>query len=180
MKNQNHVYSLIPFHAGPNTNLFSVTAELFQESNSKLILDFEISGDLELITWPNLQKGSPRLENLWQHTCLETFFTTSELENGPYVEINCAPSGAWNAYDFSSYRQGMQNSPNITARLEKYAMDATTARFQIEIESKVSIPLFAFNLSAVIEFSDGSISYWAIRHPSEKPDFHRRSEWTQV
>ena len=30
----------------------------------------------------------------------------------------------------------------------------------------------ALALSAVIERVDGSISYWALRHPSDKPDFH--------
>ena len=27
-------------------------------------------------------------------------------------------------------------------------------------------------LSVVIETLDGAISYWALAHPSEKPDFH--------
>jgi hypothetical protein len=27
-------------------------------------------------------------------------------------------------------------------------------------------------LSAVIEAADGTISYWALKHPSDRPDFH--------
>jgi len=27
-------------------------------------------------------------------------------------------------------------------------------------------------LSAVIEATDGSLSYWALEHPADKPDFH--------
>jgi hypothetical protein len=27
-------------------------------------------------------------------------------------------------------------------------------------------------LSAVIEATDGTLSYWALAHPSDKPDFH--------
>jgi hypothetical protein len=27
-------------------------------------------------------------------------------------------------------------------------------------------------LSAVIEANDGTLSYWALKHPAAKPDFH--------
>jgi hypothetical protein len=30
----------------------------------------------------------------------------------------------------------------------------------------------ALGISAVIEASDGTRSYWALAHPSDKPDFH--------
>jgi hypothetical protein len=29
-------------------------------------------------------------------------------------------------------------------------------------------------LSAVIEETDGHLSYWALAHPAERPDFHHR------
>jgi len=29
-------------------------------------------------------------------------------------------------------------------------------------------------LSAVVEETDGRLSYWAIAHPGERPDFHHR------
>ena len=29
-------------------------------------------------------------------------------------------------------------------------------------------------LSAVCEARDGSLQYWALRHPAERPDFHDR------
>ena len=33
-------------------------------------------------------------------------------------------------------------------------------------------PLQRARLAAVIEATDGSLSYWALAHPSDKPDFH--------
>ena len=36
----------------------------------------------------------------------------------------------------------------------------------------VQMTLAAFGLTAVIETLDGAISYWALAHPAEKPDFH--------
>jgi len=33
-------------------------------------------------------------------------------------------------------------------------------------------------LTAVIETQDGNLSYWALHHPAERPDFHRNAGWT--
>ncbi len=33
-------------------------------------------------------------------------------------------------------------------------------------------------LSAVIEAADGTLSYWALTHPGERPDFHQRAAFT--
>ena len=45
----------------------------------------------------------------------------------------------------------------------------------VALEARIELPLDAegpFGLSAVIETIDGAISYWALAHPAEKPDFH--------
>lgn len=36
---------------------------------------------------------------------------------------------------------------------------------------------WALGLSAVIEQSDGALSYWALAHPRPQPDFHHRGGW---
>ncbi|NMF90687.1 hypothetical protein GPA26_19635, partial [Aromatoleum petrolei] len=33
-------------------------------------------------------------------------------------------------------------------------------------------------LTAVVETLDGTLSYWALRHPSARPDFHLRDAFT--
>ena len=33
-------------------------------------------------------------------------------------------------------------------------------------------------LTAVIELTDGSKSYWALKHPGERPNFHHRDGFT--
>jgi len=36
---------------------------------------------------------------------------------------------------------------------------------------------WSLGLSAVIESADGRLSYWALRHPAPRPDFHQRAGW---
>jgi hypothetical protein len=42
------------------------------------------------------------------------------------------------------------------------------------METRLELPIGAtrLGLSAVIETVDGFFSYWALAHPSDKPDFH--------
>lgn len=177
MKNQSFVYSLHPFTETSQTKLITISAELFLETSNKLKIDYEISGDLSAITWPPALKGSPRQDNLWNHTCLEAFFSASDKGESPYWEMNCSPSGAWNAYEFSSYREGMTHSSDTTVRLDGAQRESTSFLLQVEIENKKAFKFDSFALTAVIEFTDGQKSYWAIRHALEKPDFHHRSGW---
>ena len=45
-----------------------------------------------------------RTDELWRTTCFEAFVRT----DGGYVEYNLSPSGAWAAYRFDGYREGMR------------------------------------------------------------------------
>jgi hypothetical protein len=49
-------------------------------------------------------------------------------------------------------------------------LDAVIRLDRLEV-SYVHAPL-SLALSAVIEDSAGTLSYWALRHPAGKPDFH--------
>ena len=110
-----------------------------------------------------------RADELWKTTCFEAFLRTSGQRH--YLEWNFAPSGAWAAYDFSDYRDGMADaeigSPpyiRMEDNLGWWALGATIA-----VEAGRSWEL---GLSAVIEEKDGTKSYWALAHAGPKPDFH--------
>lgn len=53
--------------------------------------------------------GKGRADGLWQQTCFELFLRAPG-EAG-YVELNLSPSERWAAYDFGSYRAGMEERP---------------------------------------------------------------------
>lgn len=111
-----------------------------------------------------------RADDLWQTTCFEAFLRVRGAE--AYREWNFAPSGQWAAYDFIDYREGRADAEATVpyVRVEDnftwWALGATIA---VEADSE-----WELGLSAVIEEKDGTKSYWALAHPTEKPDFHHR------
>jgi len=128
-------------------------------------LEFDLAGPVETVLWPGTA-ARVHTDELWRTTCFEAFVRTE----GGYVEYNLSPSGAWAAYRFDGYREGMRRleipAPFIVTRMVQ-------GRFVLTVD--LSLPEDAtgpVGLTAVIERFDGSIAYWALAHPSDKPDFH--------
>lgn len=120
-------------------------------------------------------KPARRAGLLWEHTCCEIFIAREA--STAYYELNFSPSGEWAAYAFSCYREGSALSddglsPGIAVRRsrERLELDALVRLDRLS-SALVSSPL-ALGLSAVVEETSGRLSYWALRHPPGKPDFH--------
>jgi hypothetical protein len=119
-----------------------------------------------------------RTDELWRHTCFEAFL------RGPsttaYYEFNFAPSTQWAAYKFSGYRSGMRvateiNAPRIEVEVqrEQYTLQALVELDEaLPLASRGGAAIWRVGLSAVIKETSGRQSYWALAHPSGKPDFH--------
>jgi hypothetical protein len=151
------------------------TIEVLTERSAagELKLTFCLRGDIARIRLP--PAALPRFATeLWQHTCFEAFVG---IEGQPaYHEFNFAPSGEWAVYAFSDYRQGR------SARAESQpltSVDVTDARLELKavlglgtLSAEHRDGALRIGLSAVIEAVDGTRSYWAIRHPADRPDFH--------
>ncbi|HTE42839.1 MAG TPA: DOMON-like domain-containing protein [Steroidobacteraceae bacterium] len=128
---------------------------------------FAIQGDLSRLSLPQ-QGVSQRADRLWQHTCCELFVGVAE--SSAYVEFNFSPSRAWAAYRFSEYREGMANfdiaPPQIDVTIEdEYVMQVAAMLPRDHVFDRLAA-------ACVVEQRDGAISYWAVRHPPGKPDFH--------
>jgi hypothetical protein len=104
-----------------------------------------------------------RTDGLWQTTCFELFVA----DDVGYREYNFSPSGAWAAYRFSDYREGVAELEMDALRIELFGPS-------ISIEADLGIGDRAFALTAVIEEKSGAKSYWSLAHPPGKPDFHHR------
>ena len=136
----------------------------FERDGLLLWLRFTAIGDPSAIAWP-AEAGRGRADDLWRHTCFEAFVVSDE----GYVEYNLSPSGQWASYRFDSPRMGMRHAEEVgTVSGLDGAFD------QMALEGRIELPHGArrLGLSAVIEDVDGHISYWALAHPSAKPDFH--------
>ena len=121
---------------------------------------------------PAVPRGSDRL---WEHTCFEAFI--AEKGKPEYYEFNFSPSGEWAAYSFRSYRDGMRlhhETPplQIAVRTTTDSLELSTAIDLKRLRILTSNERLQLGLSAVIEENDGTLSYWALKHPAGKPDFH--------
>lgn len=133
---------------------------------------YVVRGAVERIALP--ARAAPRhTDELWRHTCFEAFIAAQDRP--AYVECNFAPSGAWAAYRFSRYRSGMKAlapvaSPRVTLHTQPDRL-VLEARLQLNEFAGQSLRI---GITAVIEDQAGGRSYWALRHPRSKPDFHHR------
>jgi hypothetical protein len=159
----------------PSTRAEAVRAiqVLVRRSSAVLRMTFRLDGDIPRIRVP--LPGVPRIATqLWQHTCFEAFIAAEG--QAAYHEFNFAPSGEWAAYAFCGYRNGGPLA-NETMR-PHIAVRSTGSRLELDAVVRLDVlsalhphASLRIGLSAVIEASDG-LSYWAIHHPADKPDFH--------
>jgi hypothetical protein len=159
--------------SSPPETVRSVGVLVRRPTSDELHITFRLDGDIPRIRVPS--PVPPRIATqLWRHSCFEAFIA---IEGQPaYHEFNFAPSGEWAVLAFGSYRDGgpLANElmcPQIAVR---------SAGGWLELDATVRLGLLSaihpraalrVGLSAIIEASDG-LSYWALRHPADKPDFH--------
>ena len=138
-----------------------------------LRLAYTLSGNTAGLRIPATAKPGPA-DGLWQHTCLEAF--VSAEGEAAYREFNFSPSGQWAAYRFAGERQrDATTAPDLPAPAIHRAITPTLLTLDVHLP-RAALPASALHLElalcAVIEEPDGSLSYWALQHPCERPDFH--------
>jgi hypothetical protein len=117
-------------------------------------------------------------DELWRHTCCELF--VGVVGDAAYREFNWSPSGQWAIYRFSDYRVRDSSRLNVTLPAPgiRYASGAAgwTLRARLEAAAMPDVAGAQIELAvaAVLEATDCSLSYWALRHAVARPDFHRR------
>lgn len=166
--------TLIPFEHTAVTDLFTVEAEIFIDGPDSGLLEFRITGPLEQLIFPDPTLVESRRDELWKGTCLEAFFAVETSPESSYLEMNCAPNGDWNAYEFSGYRQGMKTSENTKVRVIHREGSAEEVLFRLRLESPLLGQMKHASLTTILQLQDGSFTYWALKHPGAKPDFHNK------
>jgi hypothetical protein len=148
--------------------------------SSALGISFTLKGDIALLRIP--QSATPRrADGLWQHTCFETFIGVKD--SPAYYEFNFSPSGEWAAYAFREYRDGGpidddQLNPRIVVQKEAETLELHSV-IRLDRLSKIQPgSILRLGLAAVVEDINGRLSYWALKHPPAKPDFHHPDNFT--
>ena len=168
---------LIPHATTPLPQVRSLEVVLAATGEGGLSAEFDCrcaSGALRL---PQARPAAAA-DELWRHTCCELF--AGVAGEAVYREYNFSPSGQWAMYRFSAYRERDAAAPDPAppAPRIRFALDAQGWTLQARLAA-LALPGAAagrieIGISAVLEAADGSLSFWALRHASAQPDFHRR------
>ena len=151
-----------------------IEARLGWTTGRSLALTYSLDGDISRLRI--LSRRHPRrADGLWQHTCFEAFIAVKRQTN--YYEFSFSPSREWAVYGFHAYRDGAAIEddgldPRISVRSVPNSFEIGAL---VRLDRLSSIQLggvLRLGLSAVIEEQDGTLSYWALKHPPGKPDFH--------
>jgi len=168
-----HAAELVPHPACARDSIRVSASIEAAASSSFLIFRFRVEGDVVSLHLP--ASGSlRRRDGLWQHSCFEAFLRPDASH--AYHEFNFAPSGDWAAYRFEGPRNG-RTEPDAPAP----AIEFSRGKDACDLSARVSVAAFPelaradaidVGLAAVLEYDDGRLSYWALAHAGEKPDFH--------
>jgi hypothetical protein len=156
-----------------------LVVDFAQPEPGVLALRYELAGDPFRLRVPAAAVPERR-DGLWRHTCFELF---AAAPGERYWEWNFSPSGEWAAYSFAGYREAMAPleltaAPAISVRIAA-RMLTLVARTQLPETLVGNAPgAVRLGLAAVVEDAAGELSYWALAHPRERPDFHAREAFT--
>ncbi len=161
---------LRPFN--PINKSLRLNVELQIEDNC-LTLTYDLYDPENLILIPYPESPTTRVIGLWESTCFELFIR--EKREDHYFEFNFSFKEKWNCFYF----------PKPNAHLTEWPTDLLPSISRLTPHQlEVNIPLSIFKkgfwqpgrmqlgISAVLEDLQGDLSYWALAHPDNKPNFH--------
>jgi len=157
----------------PNDAVRSLGVQLRLEAGV-LMFRYALDADMSRVRVPPSSAGG-RADALWKHTCFEAFVAPADAAG--YHEFNFSPSLDWAIYRFGAYREGMSTAeidrvPQISVRRGDDGLELHSTVRLGRLVDLGDARLLRIALAAVIEDEDGRLSYWGLRHPPGKPDFH--------
>jgi hypothetical protein len=164
--------NLVRFAAEEPHGGLALTADV-RRRHDRLLVHFELRGDLSGLSLPAPTLSPRRADGLWQDTCFELFL--AEPGTPAYREFNLAPSGDWNAYRFATYRQGGAPDPDVTTL--PFAVSRNFDCVTLDAEFAVGSSPRELGLTAIVRDQTGAISHWALHHAGARPDFHLRESF---
>ncbi len=177
---QIQAFTLTPHSAKEGWTINSIGGKVCRARDG-LLVSYVLEGDLERLSLP--ERRMPRFaDELWRHTCFELFVACKGEPQ--YHEFNFSPSGEWAAYFFARYRERVQPDESVELTAIAPRLIVRRSAGKLELDAIVRLDHLApryrdarlmLGLSAVVEARDnpqGSLSYWALKHPLAQPDFH--------
>jgi hypothetical protein len=165
-------FLLKPFPGEGNPADVTVGGSITRSADT-LSVRYEVRGNLSMLEIPAAAEAPRRVDRLWEETCLELFLGTAD--SGEYWEVNLSPSGHWNAYRFTRYREGMREEPAFTSLPFTVRIGPEALELSMELEVGKIIPagkIIESGVAAVVKTVKGGTNYLALTHPGPRPDFH--------
>jgi hypothetical protein len=165
-------HALLPHPDSPTASVNSIQVSVSLTPNNGLSFTYSLTGELSQLRIPEPATPTPtRADNLWRHTCFEAFIQGDDAP--AYREFNFSPSGQWQVYAFTGYREGglLEPAP-IPTLVRTHKADRLILECSLPAEALPHGKQLGLGLTAVIEAADGTLSYWSLRHAPGKPDFH--------
>jgi len=162
------VVDLLPHPALPAPRGLRLSVRALRETAS-LRLIYRLEGAIAEIRWPPAAQPV-RADGLWRTTCCEAFL---QDRRPAYVELNAAPSGAWAAYAFAHERD--ENRADAALALEIMTQKTADALILEALVAGADLSWrrpWRAGFAAILEDAAGGLSYWAMNHPKNRPDFH--------
>jgi hypothetical protein len=158
----------------PHDAVRSLGVRLRAEESGILVFQYSLDADMTRVRVP-LSGAGGRADALWMHTCFEAF--VAPADGSGYHEFNFSPSLDWAIYRFSAYREGMSPAeigkvPEISLRRGDDGLELQSVLHLGHLADLRGARHLRIALAAVLEDESGRLSYWGLRHPPGKPDFH--------
>lgn len=175
---QVHRFTLTSHPAAGSAAVRAIGGQIARTARG-LRVNYVLEGDLDGLRVPEAR--APRFaDRLWHHTCFELFVARRGATG--YHEWNFSPSGEWARYAFARERVALAPELTPPAADPRISVRCSPGRLELEAVAPLDVlapgdagaPL-ALNLSAVVEDVHGHLSYWALAHPLDRPDFHHRA-----
>jgi hypothetical protein len=166
-------HDLLIHPASPAPADIRIDVEVAERPRDHVVLSYGIRGRIGGISLPGVTTPARR-DELWRHTCFEAF--VGAVSSPAYFEFNFSPTTAWAAYRFDDYRAGMTAAPVDAPRIDvQSSLDAYTLQVALDVASLPDLDggaIWRLGVAAVIEDTHRHLSYWALKHPAGRPDFH--------
>jgi hypothetical protein len=162
-------FTLLPFGEAVAPVVLTVEVD---RVGSCLKLRYCMTGDLAAVLIPEGKVGE-RCDRLWEHTCFEFFFgVPGDLG---YWEVNLSPSGDWNCYRLTGYREGLVAEEKVG--VVPFSVVRAQEALLLEVTFETADGPVELSVTAVVEGVDGRVGYWAVAHCGQEADFHRRDSF---
>lgn len=170
--------SLACHPAAPSSAALSIGARVSRHAGGWLAVTYVLEGEVEKVKVPAARPPQFR-DHLWHHTCCEVFIQRKGETS--YDEFNFSPSSEWAVYAFARSRERAPLSTGVSVDELNPQIVVRTARAKLELDTSMRLGLLSpryltaglrVGVSVIVEDENGALSYWALRHPLDKPDFH--------